>query len=1235
MTLQQTLSSGNSALTLGNIQIQPVNDVSGIVLSAKTVPALNSLGGVAAHEVPISPSMLHYKNNNIELIKNIQFNSIIEDILSDEVYVLAPMESKYNTISLAFPTVSTSKQKIFSEKIKSKYENLTNVSQERPEIISMIDFLPIFENEKYQQRSVSDNDITTFMTSAGKFVNTQMQVRNLLYDNMSAMIESLKKINSNLSSMCDKTNSDFYNQLLALRTILQTLYRIVSNTNKMKRSFSLHDESYIIDAPNIIDAYAENYSQVASTDNLKLLYANYEFTVKSLVDVFTKLGYVEKNVKTFSSTKIWLQLLSEYKTILSYHTPGLLDLDYTIQKNDTNATNINNAGSLSYFYVVNDAKTATLSTFLAQIVDTPTVTNISQIEQKFGTLYSTSFKSDEIKISALLFFLSKEYRYSLGITENAYVLLNAYNYTVIKSDYSSRQPENVKMFDAIFGNQKNITQLSTNKNSISTLSQLIDSNQKILTFETEQINLATNSFLPGSEYYFSDNLTDVTKISTFSVTVDQYLQSFCKLSSVLDILYSNKSNTSSYSDALNNPTDIFNTFVLRFQNYEIADDILSPVFALANSSLELKAALFLYVMSVIDIRMSYIELFECIINTIQRNTIDVTKTLKTTPSSDMLLTNEMIESSLFDGTNILLFLREFFSDVGAKFNVLNDSYTAYSGLSNLTLYMVMFDVFVAYCAKMTTKKILGQTYINNATQQSVLTYVLASTGASSQTLNMTIVGKLNQEIATTQLLFYTVYAILTNLQSSIKSYINNVKFGNAEETINTITNFIGSDKQNFLMSTQQIYSLNNSLMNVFEKYKETSSTFKSLDDFSVSSTLRDIFFGVFSDPTLTSAKGNNKKLLSVGIPLGLSDSLRRQTNIETLVTYDDKQIDLVNLCVYKIDIINDDIVYKPQKFLFDLSRFVPRDDTLYLQNSNKTLVDVVKAIPTRDASIVYDSTNVQYYSPSNTALTAAFDATYSFLSYDQKYQIAKNHILSFFVEMYVKFLTGVSVSEDSFVMSDVGKLVNTDLLRQMINTYVMLATTSTSESEETNSGGILFSNALQTNSVQTQNVSISSLNTQQAIVDINSNLSQISQNNFDSVLHGVRTINGLSYTLTSLSDKDKCSSKLLAPKIFDRVFNLIIDPDDFEIDVEQTNKSPTGTQSLLQLISTGDVVATIVNSTTKVPTTLASNVVRELAAGTGKVAYTFINKDKNVGDSTFEKYFVTIETFSQNTTINQ
>ena len=97
------------------------------------------------------------------------------------------------------------------------------------------------------------------------------------------------------------------------------------------------------------------------------------------------------------------------------------------------------------------------------------------------------------------------------------------------------------------------------------------------------------------------------------------------------------------------------------------------------------------------------------------------------------------------------------------------------------------------------------------------------------------------------------------------------------------------------------------------------------------------------------------------------------------------------------------------------------------------------------------------------------------------------------------------------------------------------------------------------------------------------------------------TSNEANRTLTPQSNILSVAKRLIMPNIFDRVFNIAVDPFSFEINVDETNKTPYGGSALKQLILSGD--ATYV---------FDKVLLRKRYAAEGELL--------------FEKYFVAIET---------
>ena len=88
---------------------------------------------------------------------------------------------------------------------------------------------------------------------------------------------------------------------------------------------------------------------------------------------------------------------------------------------------------------------------------------------------------------------------------------------------------------------------------------------------------------------------------------------------------------------------------------------------------------------------------------------------------------------------------------------------------------------------------------------------------------------------------------------------------------------------------------------------------------------------------------------------------------------------------------------------------------------------------------------------------------------------------------------------------------------------------------------------------------------------------------------------------------------MLQPKQFDRVFNVVIDPDDFEIDVVETKKVALGAQALDSLVQQGELIA-IDSSTPE-------------KQGFETTAMKYSSRQKTANDVTFEKYIVSVESF--------
>ena len=280
------------------------------------------------------------------------------------------------------------------------------------------------------------------------------------------------------------------------------------------------------------------------------------------------------------------------------------------------------------------------------------------------------------------------------------------------------------------------------------------------------------------------------------------------------------------------------------------------------------------------------------------------------------------------------------------------------------------------------------------------------------------------------------------------------------------------------------------------------------------------------DFVLPSIDGNQIKILSVGVPPGLSSLLKEKVILSagTSLDSEQKETDVIEIFVYKQDLEYENIQFVPQSYLFELSRFTSKDfntatelefgsgfgppTTLSLDSIMKDIQTYdysngAKIIPPRGGS----GSDAPPPDPTITEFPAeAYDNT---LSKTQREKIRKNHIISHFMALYVRMLTGIDLRESNFLISGNRRAYRPSdpALDELFNLI--------GDSEEMQVWARLF---------------------------------------------GTKTL------LTTGLDEAR---QMLTPKRFERIFNIPIRPDDFVIDVEATKATPGGEQQLSLLEEKG------------------------------------------------------------------
>lgn len=278
----------------------------------------------------------------------------------------------------------------------------------------------------------------------------------------------------------------------------------------------------------------------------------------------------------------------------------------------------------------------------------------------------------------------------------------------------------------------------------------------------------------------------------------------------------------------------------------------------------------------------------------------------------------------------------------------------------------------------------------------------------------------------------------------------------------------------------------------------------------------------FANSTPASPAANNRiKLLSVGIPNGFSQQLADRVNIGEINanSYADKQFDVITINVYKRDARFDDLVFKPQKFLFDLSLAVLESDVNRINpGADENFVRLL------ERAQLTDFTNIRTPKKLDVAKITG-DEKYNFLDRDQVSSMVRNHYISYLLALYINLLSGLRISEDVFVSSPMvrGRNLAADI-QQVVFSYLR----------------------------EVMRVSLPAGQSIERLLQ-NPNINEDAKDILRLFDYGSLVFN-----------EREVSFRVLTPKLFDKLLHIPLNIENFEIDVEKTLSTESGRRAWAQ-----------------------------------------------------------------------
>ena len=331
---------------------------------------------------------------------------------------------------------------------------------------------------------------------------------------------------------------------------------------------------------------------------------------------------------------------------------------------------------------------------------------------------------------------------------------------------------------------------------------------------------------------------------------------------------------------------------------------------------------------------------------------------------------------------------------------------------------------------------------------------------------------------------------------------------------------------------------------------------------------------------------SNMKILTIGIPAGFEDNIRSEYPISTgdeLLGSDGQPLNLpeedprsyIKIKVYKIDLEYPMIIFKPKIFYFNMHEYVSparifgppgqeywnniKDNSHNHSLALSRAVVRAKYIPAswRDQQGIPASlsgnitTKTRFSSPQRIRTMARCSGNgQGSRSTALTFQVVENHVIDFLLRMYIKTMTGADITETTFPVFDSMITLpepeeNIIQFRHIIQQYILNITDGVLDMES------LLTNPI-VNNLWQQITSASPTTASVTDETIDTALQELTGTGDVVAAQDLKTFLGLFGPSSMFSGGARIKREIISPKKFDRVFHVIVDPDDFEIDTSAT-----------------------------------------------------------------------------------
>ena len=327
-----------------------------------------------------------------------------------------------------------------------------------------------------------------------------------------------------------------------------------------------------------------------------------------------------------------------------------------------------------------------------------------------------------------------------------------------------------------------------------------------------------------------------------------------------------------------------------------------------------------------------------------------------------------------------------------------------------------------------------------------------------------------------------------------------------------------------------------------------------------------MLFAMLREPRFKQGEASNLKIITVGLPTGFKSSLRDIEIEDESLPGPEREADVISINIYRRDLEFEDIVFKPMEFTFELSRFIQISPFTKIKRGKRLLsvsnsIAADEKIKTFNIQVDEDfkwtsaGTAGGLNGRSETILNVAQSPGYDWMSEADKKRMFQNHIINYFLNLYLKLLTDIDFSESTFLINNTVSQMKADnkdrdrFIKLMLKKVKQVAgrTITLDDLKQTDPRMKKLLDRLENNDA-----------TEGINGKIESALAGItSEANIELTENIVNFMNSFSPD-SFLTGADVTAARLTSPKLFERIFHMAVDLDNFEIDVKQTMSTRAG-----------------------------------------------------------------------------